>query len=598
MDLLRSRILWKIYAAFVTVIVIASLIVSFVVSGFIETQTLTEVSHTLEVRTLLLNSLSQTTLSGGDDTDFSATIKAFAEQSHTRFTLIRSDGVVLADSDEDPLLMDNHASRPEILAANYHTCGVATRYSNTLKTKMMYLARPIRKQGKLLGYGRASLPLTLINQRISDSRRMILLGFGIITMIALVFGFILARHLILPLLAMTQMAEAMAVGDFSHSLSSSRRDEIGRLAQAFNMMAEKSRERIEIINTDRSKLNAIFTAMREGVIAVDHNEVVIHINQAAAALLRVNSAESIGKPIWEITRLQELCDSLADAYKDSREIKCSMSILHGIQKQMVEIHAVPLKSGDDKTIGAMVVLLDVSELRRLETVRRDFVSNASHELKTPITAIRAMVETMIDDSTRMPEAVRLSFLDKIAKQSLRLSALVVDLMALSRFEIQPEPQLLSSTIDLKQIVNDSVNCLIPMADEKGITLEFKEPEEELEIVSDEETLDQAITNVLDNAIKYTAAGGQVTVYLKHIADEVIVTVQDTGIGIAPQDKERIFERFYRVDKARSRELGGTGLGLAIVRHIVLAHKGRLEVESQLGRGTTFRLIFPAKSHQS
>ncbi|MCK5681742.1 HAMP domain-containing protein, partial [bacterium] len=595
MELLRSRILWKIYAVFVAVIVIAAIIVSVIVSGLIEERTLAEVRHTLEVRTMFLGCLGQPALMSGGDTEVARTIQSLGQRSSTRFTLIGEDGIVIADSDKDHKLMDNHASRPEILDSKYHAFGVAIRYSETLKTQMMYLVRPIRENGTLLGYARASLPLTLIEQRISDSRKMILFGIGIITLVALIFGFILARHFIKPLLAMTRMAEAMADGDFKLSLNSSRRDEIGRLTQAFNLMAEKSRERIETINTDRSKLNAIFTGMREGVVAVDCAERVILMNQAAASLLQVGGAESLGKPIWEITRQQELCRVLADAFKSSSEIKKSMNISYGIHEQVVEMHAVPLKGGEDKTVGAMVVLLDVSELRRLETVRRDFVSNASHELKTPITAIRALVETMIDDFARMPEEVRLSFLKKIAKQALRLSALVVDLMALSRFEIQPESQTLSSRVDLKLVVSDSVNSLVSLAEAKGVGLQFKEPDAGVfELLSDAEVLDQASGNVLDNAIKYTATGGQVTVYLKQIAGELVVAIQDTGIGIALHDKERIFERFYRVDKARSRELGGTGLGLAIVRHIVLAHKGRIEVDSQPGRGTTFRLIFSLK----
>ena len=598
MNILRSRILWKIYAAFVAVIVIAAIMVSMVVSGLIKERTLDDVRQNLNVRTLFLSELSRPLLQGDDNVDIAATIGSVAAMSHTRFTLIKVDGTVLADSDKDPHLMDNHARRPEILAAKFHAFGVATRYSDTLKTGMMYLARAVRDQGRLLGYARAAQPLTLINQRISVSRKMISFGIGIITLFALLFGFILARHFIKPLLEMTRMAEAMAAGNFSLSLDYRRRDEIGRLAQAFNQMAEKSRKRIETINTDRGKLKAILTGMREGVVAVDLDERVIHINQTAALLLGVDEQESIGKVIWEITRLQGLCGALAEACQQSIEIKRSLNISCGIQEKLVEMHAVPLKNGAARTVGAMVVLLDVSALRRLETVRRDFVSNASHELKTPITAIRALVETMIDDAAQMPEAVRLSFLNKVAKQSLRLSALVGDLMALSRFEIEPDESVHKGLFDLNRVVADSVNCLLPSAEEKGLALEYITLEEEVELVGSEESLDQAVTNILDNAIKYSASGGQVKVKLERVEDEAVVTVQDTGIGIEPQDCERIFERFYRVDKARSRELGGTGLGLAIVRHIVLAHGGRIEVESQPGRGSTFRLIFPLKKELS
>lgn len=593
MGLPRSRILWKIYAVFVVIIVIAAVIVSVVVSGVVEERTLADVRSALDVRTQMLSRLSRPLLESGRVADGEGLIKTLGRETRTRFTVIAATGLVLADSDKDPHLMNNHRTRPEVQASLYHTFGVATRYSDTLKTRMMYLARSVRVEGKLSGYVRAALPLTLINQRVSDSRRMIIFGIGIITILTLILGFFLARHFIKPLLQMTKMAEAMAAGDFSLSLKSKRRDEIGRLMQAFNLMSVKSRARIETIDSDRSKMNAILTGMREGVVAVDRDELVIHINQAAATMLQIDAAVAIGKPVWEITRLQELCSILNDASRRGCEIKRSMNISYGISGQVVEMHAVPLTNGENETEnGAMVVLLDISELRRLETIRRDFVSNASHELKTPITAIRALVDTLIDDSEQMSEAIRLSFLDKIAKQTLRLSAIVVDLLALSRFESQPEPVVLNEMVNLRTVVSDSIKDLMSLADEKGITLELCESDAELKILSDVEYIAQAITNILDNAIKYTPAGGRVTVSLQSVAGAAVISVVDTGIGIEPQDKERIFERFYRVDKARSRELGGTGLGLAIVRHIVLAHQGRIEVDSRPGNGTTFRIILP------
>ena len=591
MVLLRSRILWKIYAVFVVIILLAAIIVSSVVGRLIEKRTLSEVREMLEVRTLMLSRLSLPYLKVKSNPALQSTIKRLGRETHTRFTLIGVDGFVLADSDKDPATMDNHGQRPEVLDSQHYGLGIATRFSDSLQINMMYLSRLIRDQRKLLGYARAALPLNLIQQRISDSRKVILFGISIITLIALFFGFILARHFIRPLLEMTGMAEAMAAGNFSQRLKIRRQDEIGRLAKAFNRMAEKSLDRIETINTDRGKLNAILTGMVEGVIAVDQNEKVIHINKAAALLLHADNSGSLGKPIWEVTRLQELCDVLNEAGKSEGEIKRSMNISYGVNKRVVEMHAVPLKNGLSKTVGAMVVLLDVSEFRHLEIVRRDFVTNASHELKTPITAIRAMVETMIDDSEKMPEETRLSFLNKISNQSLRLSAIIVDLMALSRFELRYD-EVPTSAIDLGQVVKNSVQGLAPAAEGKGITLDFIEPDGPLEIISNEETLDQAVTNILDNAIKYTSQGGHVSVCLYKAGKEAVIEVEDTGIGIEPQDKERIFERFYRVDKARSRELGGTGLGLAIVRHIVMAHQGRVEVDSLPGCGSTFRLIFP------
>ena len=593
MVLLRSRILWKIYTVFVAIILLAAVIVSSGVSRLLEQKTLGEVKQTLEVRTLLLSNLILPCLGEEVSPSLQSMIKRLGHETHTRFTLIGVRGVVLADSDKNPVLMDNHARRPEVLDSLHYGFGLATRFSDSLQTEMMYLARPIRDQQKLLGYARASLPLILIQERISESRKAIIFGVGIVTLIALLFGFILARHFIRPLLEMTRMAEAMAAGDFGQRLNICRQDEIGRLGQAFNSMAEKSLARIETINTDRAKLNAILTGMVEGVVAVDRDEKIIHMNQAAALLLQVDNHKSLGQPIWEVTRLHDLCSVLNDARKSDSELKKSMNISYGVRERVVDMHAAPLKNGSQETVGAMVVLLDVSELRHLEIVRRDFVTNASHELKTPITAIRAMVETMIDDSENMSEEIRISFLNKISNQSLRLSAIIVDLMALSRFELQPD-QVHNHVVDLGDLVKSLVQGLKLAAEEKSLILEYIEADESLRITSDEESLGQAITNLLDNAIKYTPQGGHITARLYKTGEEAIIEVEDTGIGIEPQDKERIFERFYRVDKARSRELGGTGLGLAIVRHIVMANRGRIEVESQPGSGSTFRLIFPCQ----
>ncbi len=591
MNFFHSRLLWKIYSIFVVIILLSAVIVGGLTGELIKRKTLNEVQETLTVRATLLSELAVHFLETGNHPLLQVKIKALGQKTATRLTVINFDGIVVADSDKDPETMDNHGSRPEVKEAHLYALGVATRFSETLKTEMMYLAQSVRSNQKIVGYARVSLPLTVIDQRIRESRKAIVFGIGVVALLTMLFGFFLAQHFIKPLLSMTRMAEAMAAGDFSQRLKLRHKDEIGHLAKTFNLMAEKSQQRIATINLDRSKLNAILSAMGEGVIAVDREENVIHINEAAASLLDTEIVKSLGKPIWEITRLQDLCQILTDAGLASDEIKRSMNISFGIRERIVEMHAVPLKGSDEKTVGAMVVLLDVSELRHLETVRRDFVTNASHELKTPITAIRALVETVIDDFEGMEKETQLSFLNKINNQSLRLTAIIVDLMALSRFELQDDLGV-KIKVDLGRAIDNSFQSLMPSVEEKNLRIEISKPHHTIEIQSDEESLDQAITNLLDNAIKYTPAGGCIWIRLIEIDNEAVIEVEDTGIGIEPDDKERIFERFYRVDKARSRELGGTGLGLAIVRHIVMAHNGRIEVESLPGSGSTFRIYLP------
>ncbi len=590
MAMLKSHMLWKIYSLFAVVILLSALVIGGLVGRHTTHNKLSDIQTTLQARSLLLAELAAPHFSEPPDQAFQQTVQALGKEMNTRLTVINAQGVVLADSNKNPLTMDNHGQRPEILASRLHKFGLAVRFSKTLQTRMMYLARSVHKSGNFLGYVRTSLPLKTVDQRLAEVRKTIILSVGLVALMALLLGFFLARHLIRPLTAMTGMAEAMALGDFNQHLPVRRRDEIGRLGKALNKMAEKSRQRLEIINMDRNKLSAILSCMSEGVIAINKNELIIHLNDAAAKLLGITIDDSLNKAIWEMTRIRELNEILTDTARNMQAIKRSVKIAYGTYDRIIEMHAAPLLDSTGEAVGAMVVLMDVSELRHLETVRRDFVANASHELKTPITAIRAIVETLLDDKKINPKK-RQEFLEKIQNQSLRLSAIVTDLMALSRFELRDE-NMAEEPVNLSEIARKTLEDLSQSAIEKRISIELSAPERPLVITGNWNSLEQAVSNLLDNAIKYTPEEGRI--WLRSFAQghEAIIEIQDTGIGIEPQDQERIFERFYRVDKARSRELGGTGLGLSIVRHIVMAHGGRIKVKSIPGSGSTFQLIFP------
>lgn len=591
MTLYSSRLLWKINGIFLAIVIVSALAVGFFSSTQIKKSTLADVQRSLSVRSHLLTDIARCQLADHSSTGLQGRIKAIAAETDTRLTVIMADGRVVADSDKDPAKMDNHAQRPEVTQASLYAEGIAVRFSKTLKTDMMYLARAIRVNGEIIAYARCSLPLNLVDQRINESRKIIVLALVLVVLLILLSGFFSTHHFIEPLVKMTEMAEAMAGGDFSRRLKLKRRDEIGRLARSFNQMAENSCQRISTIDFDRKKLNAMLSAMSEGVIAVDRQERIIHINQAAASLLEITVKESLGQHIWEVSRFQKLINLIARVDQEATEIKETVTISHGLRERIIEMHATPLENNQEEKVGAMVVMLDISELRHLETVRRDFVINASHELKTPITAVRALTETMIDDYQGMDDNTRLSFLSKINNQSLRLTAIIVDLMALSRFE-QEETGAVRDLIELGRIVDDVAVALTQAAENKQIIMQVSKPDTSVSVHGDEEALHQAITNLLDNAIKYTPAGGRVELSLLSDAKEARITVEDSGIGIEPEDRERIFERFYRVDKARSRELGGTGLGLSIVRHIVRNHQGRIEVTSLPGSGSTFTIILP------
>lgn len=588
--MLRSRFLWKLYAGYSVLILISTLIVGILISQRIEGDTLEEIRQSLKARAIFLQELASRHLEKSPSEAFQNRVHALGREIDTRLTVIDVDGIVIADSSENPTKMDNHGKRPEVLAARSHGLGTATRFSNTLQVKMMYLALPVRRGGHLAGYVRTSLPLSEIDKRLGDLRTTVILGAGLAAIAALLLGLLVTRHFVNPIISMTTIAESMSCGDYNQRLPTARKDEIGKLAKALNRMAESCRDRMETIITDRSKLSAILSGMAEGVVAVDRDERVLHMNEAAGKLLGASPEGDIDRPIWEVTRVREICEMLSDTLRDKAGGQRELRLVSPSRDQLVEMHAAPLHNGQGGVVGAMVVLHDTSELHRLETVRQDFVANASHELKTPITAIRGLVETLIDDK-ELSSSKRERFLEKIRDQSMRLSSIVTDLLTLSRLEAEGS-ELERVAFDLRDTVFASVKVLTSTSEKRGIAVETQVPNTPVEVVGDEEAFGQVVSNLLDNALKYTASGGQVWVRIQCQDDNAIVEVQDTGIGIEPKDRDRIFERFYRVDKARSRELGGTGLGLSIVKHIAITHGGRVTVDSVPGTGSTFRVFLP------
>jgi two-component system, OmpR family, phosphate regulon sensor histidine kinase PhoR len=584
--MLRSRILWKLFSGYVVLILLSTIIVGVLVSRQVEEETRVEIEQSLDVRATLLRAVALESFSSG--TQVQKRIRALGQNTNTRFTIIKPDGTVFADSEEDPVTMDNHANRPEILAARSHGHGITTRFSDTVDKKMMYYALPVKRENLFLGYVRASLPLSVIDDRLSHVRTTVLFSMAISILVALVLGFIVARGFAKPLTAMTAIAESMSGGNYNQLVSIERKDEIGSLAKALNKMASSSHERLETIALDNNKLLAILSGMVEGVVAVDKSETIIHLNEAAARILGISS--DVHRRIWEATCSQELCQIFSVALNEETEIRKKLKIVTSSTDQIVEVHASPFRDAGGELVGAVAILHDVSELERLETIRRDFVANVSHELKTPITAIRGLVETLIDDEEISPENHRL-FLSKTMNQTLRLSTIVSDLLALSRLE-SVGLDLIRTPLDLREVVTASMQVLLPVSEDKNILIESQVPDEPVEVLGDREALFQSVNNLLDNAIKYNSEKGTVTLDLHIDGENAVIHVRDTGIGIEPLEQHRIFERFYRVDKARSRQLGGTGLGLSIVKHTALAHGGQLSVESIPGDGSTFQISIP------
>ena len=590
--MLRSRILWKLFSGYVVLILLSISIVGILISKQVEEETLSEIERSLYLRATFLQNIALELLSNSSNIKIQDRIKNLGKKIDTRFTVININGRVLADSQKDPKAMDNHGNRPEILAAHSHGQGITTRFSDTVKNNMMYYALAVMKNDKLIGYVRTSLPLSVIDERLSRIHTLVLFAMSVSILVALLLGFFVARGFAKPLTAMTTIAENMSEGNYDQRISIDRKDEIGSLAKALNKMAKNSSERLETIILEKNKLVAILAGMVEGVVAVDKNENIIHFNEAAKRILGISNNVDMDRKIWETTHLQEFCQIFSLALNEETEIRKKYKTVKKSKDQIVDVHASPFRDGSGELVGVVAVLYDVSELERLETIRKDFVANVSHELKTPITAARGLLETVIDDNEMSIENHRI-FITKAMNQILRLSNIVTDLLSLSRLETV-KMDLIRECIDLRDVVNDSIQALHPVSEEKRISIEYEEFDMSLEVLGDREALFQSVNNLIDNAIKYNSKHGKVWLRLYNEGKNAVLEVRDSGIGIETLEKHRIFERFYRIDKARSTQVGGTGLGLSIVKHTVLAHGGQLSVESFLGTGSTFKIFIPLK----
>ncbi len=593
--MLGSRFLWKLYAGYAVVILITAILVGvLVVRGF--KRDLTEqVETSLKSEALLLHDIALPYVDAPPDSAFQHRVWMLGSRADTRLTVIAADGRVLADSREQATAMDNQRTRPEIIQALSNGVGVAMLTSAVMDGTAMYVAIPVVKNGQVAGFVRAGKPLIALEKRSGAVRGLVLLGTVLAVLAALLVGFLLARGFTRPLLGMAAAARAVANGDYTTPLRVRRSDEIGDLAGAINSMTDRLKSQIDTITADRNMTFAILASMVEGVVAIDRDEYLVHVNSAAEAILGIDAASARGRRIWEVTRIVEVSEALSDAMKENR-VRVSEARIPKPQKdQVIQLIGAPLRDANDALMGAIVVLHDVSELRQLESVRRDFVANISHELKTPLAAIRGLVETMIDDREMEP-VTRERFIEKIRDQSMRLSNIVADLLTLSRLE-SDQAREQYERMDFRETVAESYRAQVHVAESKGVEIGASVWDEPVIIDGDSEALRELVDNLVSNAIKYTPQGGRVTVNLAVEGPNAVLVVEDTGIGIAPEDQGRVFERFYRVDKARSRQLGGTGLGLAIVKHVALAHGGTISLKSAPGRGSTFRVQIPLRRAQ-
>ncbi len=502
-----------------------------------------------------------------------------------RITIIARDGRVVADSHENAAVMDNHADRPELAEPGT----VHERFSETLRKNMSYSAAPIATEAGTVGHARVASASTAIQGGIDEILTAVHTGAGIATFIALIAAAVLAHRVTRPLQDVREALAAVARGDRAKRLRVQGTDEIAALSAAVNDLADEVQVRVDRLSRGREQDRTIFAAMDEGVVMVDADSRVRLANEAARRLLETFPDDPRGQLLWEVTRQQPIIDAVALCLETRHRVLREETIHPRGHEVVVHLSAVPLHAEDKSVRGCVVVLYDLTEIRRLEAVRRDFVANVSHELKTPLTSMQGYLEAVREDPD-MPAGRRQDFLRKAEAATHRQTAIVTDLLTLARLEAVEAGRLIP--LDLTDVMHDAVRELRHSAEMKDVALEEVVVGGPFPILGDEAALTTAIGNLVDNAIKYSPPQGRVRVALVRDGDEAHLDVFDEGPGIPGHDQKRVFERFYRVDKDRSRELGGTGLGLSIVKHAIGAHRGDVWVESTLGKGSTFRVRLP------
>ncbi len=511
--------------------------------------------------------------------------------SGTRFTVIGLDGTVLADSIEEPARMANHFDRPEVREAKAGRTGLSVRFSDTLRTAQMYAAIPLLKDGAVIGVVRAAFTVDSIHgMRRTVTFRILVMGL-LTALLSVGIGLYASRSLAEPLEAMERTARRFAEGDLKARVPIPGSLELANLAEGLNRMAGQLDERIRTEIRQRREREAVLASMDEGVLALDRDQKIIGLNAAAVRLLGVDAEKAVNRSLLEVVRNPELERFVTAALAADAPLEGALALQEGEEIDL-QLHAAPLKGDEEKRIGIVVVFNDVTRLRRLETIRREFVANASHELRTPITSIRGFAETLVESAADDPEAAR-RFAAIIETQARRLEMLVEDMLTLSRLDhVSEREKLALERQGVAGVLRAAVLACEGRAETRNIRLTVV-CSDDLEAAMSGSLMEQALVNLLDNAIKNTEEGAEVTVAAEADGDRIMIRVRDRGCGIEKKHLPRLFERFYRVDNARSRKLGGTGLGLAIVKHIVLAHGGEVGVTSTPGLGSEFTISLPA-----
>ena len=579
---MTPRLFYKLFGTYLVIAVLAVVIAGF----FIERELRTGLTRWIEEDLMAETQIIALMPEG----EIEKQSQALAERSRARVTLIDARGLVTLDSNGQTKDLDNHLNRSEIQEARVKGKGTATRYSRTLKMDMLYVALPLYEGSHLKGYLRLSRPMLEVDRSVDKLRFSIFQVLLLIIILSMIVAFIFSMKVISPIQEIEAFTDKIRKGDVSGMLMIDSRDEIGQLSKNINDMVAELQEKIRVANEEKWKLRAAFASMAEGVMVLDSQNRIEGLNKGMAEMIGREYADIVGKTPIEAFRNIALQDAL-NRFRQAGEIVLEEITLGDENPMILDVNISAVKSLPGQDPKTMIVFHNVTRLKKLEQVRADFVANVTHEIKTPLTAIIGFVETLqqgaIDDRAKAQK-----FLLTIHENAQRLNRLVDDLLTLSRIELG-ETELHLEGLALEDVFETALTLISLRAALKNVRIQ-RDVQPGLPMVrADRDRLVQILVNVLDNAVKFTSEGGSVSITASpEVQGSVVIKITDTGIGISKSELPRLGERFYRIDKTRSREMGGTGLGLSIVKHLMKAHEGSMEIESTLGKGTTVSLHFP------
>ncbi len=589
---MNSGFFWRVFAGTVAAVLLTGFVVDLSVVDRTRVSLTEEIERRVSEEVVLVRSIAESGIYLGPDGTPrlrpNALERVAADLPTARVTLISRSGVVLFDSHEEPATMDNHGTRPEVLALGT----TVTRYSNTLMRSMTYCALPIHSQegNSVMAYARVAVPTDYVEKGVANLRSGIRTSVFFGCAIGLVFALLFAGHVTRPLREIASLVSAIGHGASSRRLPVRGTGEIPELARKINGMVDELEVRLDRLRRDRAEKQAILAGMVEGLLVVDREAAIILANDAACTFLGLNHDEAVGRSLWELARTDEFASTAIGCMRDGSVTHSEITTETVNGEFTLALSSAALAHGGAAPHACVLVLHDITELRRLETMRRDFVANVSHELKTPLTVMRGYLEALFDEPD-MDVAQRAVFIERAKVNTERLTAIVTDLLSLARYEAG-EPLRNQESVQLDTLLSESVSIAKQSAEARQITIDLEIESVLPPVHGSRDGLLTSVGNLLSNAIRYSPEGSHVTINLTGDSNQAHIVVRDEGPGIPAHEQERIFERFYRVDRNRSRELGGTGLGLAIVRHVASAHGGRAWVESEIGHGSAFHLTIP------